>query len=327
MRKGSALFLIVISLSFLSLVGAEAQKPQKIHRIGYLAWDSAVTPAYEAFRRELFRLGYVQGQTIAFEYRFAEGKRGRLPDLAAELVRLKIDVIVTSFGPEIDAAKQATSTIPIVMAGSAGVDPVARGFVASLARPGGNVTGLTNLSGELHGKRLELLKEVSPRISRVAILWPPAVRDQRMKEVETAGQALNIQILSFPGGANEEELERALSAINGDLPHALLVATSRAALDHRARVIDFANKRRLLTMFDQGPFVTTGGLMSYGVDLPDLWRRAAIYVDKILKGAKPADLPVQQPTKFELVINLKTAKALGVKIPAHLLMEADKVIE
>lgn len=306
---------------------AEAQQAGKVYRIGYLAWGSSVTPAYEAFRREILRLGYVEGQTIAFEYRFAEGKRERLPALAAELTRLKVDVIVTSFGPEIRAAKRATSTIPIVMAGGAGVDPVARGFVASLARPGGNVTGLMNLSGELHPKRLELLKKVSPLISRVAILWPPAVRDQGMKEVETTGQALGIQIQSFPGGGRKEELESALSAINQDLPHALLVATSRAALDHRARVIDFANKRQLLTMFDQGLFVTAGGLMSYGVDLRDLHRRTATYVDKILKGRKPADLPVEQPRKFELVINLKAAKTLGLTIPPEVLYRADKIIK
>ena len=306
---------------------ADAQQPGKVYRIGYLAWPSSVKPTYEAFRREIFRLGYVEGETIAFEYRSAEGKRKRLKTLAAELVRLKVDIIVTSFGPEIGAAQRATSTIPIVMAGGAGVDPVTRGWVASLARPGGNVTGVMNMSGELHPKRLELLKEVSPRISRVAILWPPLVQKQRMKEVDTTRQALGIQVKTFPGGGSKKYLESAFSAINKDLPHALLVATSRAALDNRAQVIDFANKRQLLTIFDQGLFVTAGGLMSYGVDFRDLHRRTATYVDKILKGAKPGDLPIEQPRKFELVVNLKRAKKLGFTFPPEVLLQADKVIK
>ena len=316
--------LPTVLLLTVSLIGAQLSR--KIHRIGYLAWPSSVTPSYEAFRREIFRLGYVEGKTIAFEYRSAEGKRKRLKTLAAELVSLKVDVIITSFGPEISAAKRATRTIPIVMAGGAGIDPVPR-FVASLARPGGNVTGVMNLSGELHPKRLELLKEVSPRISRVAILWPPRVQKARMKEVETTARALGIQIQTFPGGGRKKYLESALTAIGNDLPHALIVATSRAALDHRAQVIDFANKRQLLTMFDQGLFATAGGLMSYGVDFRVLHRRTATFVDKILKGAKPAELPVEQPRKFEFVVNLKRAKKMGFAIPPQFLAQADKVIK
>jgi len=325
MNKRIFFFALCVMLLALS-VPVGAQQAGKVYRIGYLAWPSSVKPAYEAIRQEILRLGYVEGQTIAFKYRSAEGKRKRLKALAAELVRLKVDVILTSFGPEISAAKRATSTIPIVMTGGVGIDPVPR-FVASLAKPGGNVTGVMNMSGELHPKRLELLKEVSPRISRVAILWPPRVQKARMKEVETTARALGIQIQTFPGGGRKKYLESALTAIGNDLPHALLVATSRAALDHRAQIIDFANKRQLLTMFDQGLFVTAGGLMSYGVEYRVLHRRTATLVDKILKGVKPPDLPVEQPRKFEFVVNLKTAKKLGFTIPPEVLLQADKVIK
>ncbi len=325
-RRVLVFFCLLPTVLLLTVSLTGAQQARKVHRIGYLAWPSSVTPAYEAFRREIFRLGYVEGQTIAFEVRFAEGKRDRLPALAAELVRLKVDVIVTSAGPAIRAAKRATSTIPIVMLGGAAYNPVAAGLVASLARPGGNMTGLIKLAGQLHGKRLELLKEVSPRLSRVAILWPRGQQKQAMKEVKAVGQALGIQIQSFLIATRLDQLESAFSAINRDLPHALLVATVRAALNHRARVIDFANKRQLLTIFDQSLFVTAGGLMSYGVDHPALYWRAATYVDKILKGAKPADLPIEQPREFKLVINLKTAKQLGLTIPPEVLFRADKVI-
>ena len=321
---------LISSLVFGLLAGplpTEAQQTGKVYRIGYLAWPSSAKPAYDAFRREIFRLGYADGQTIAFESRFAKGKRKRLKALAAELVSLNVDVIVTSFGPAIGAAQRATRTIPIVMAGGAGVDPVKRGWVASLARPGGNMTGVMNMSGELHPKRLELLKEVSPRISRVAILWPPRVQKQRMNEVEATRQALGIQVQTFPGGGGKKYLESTLSAIDKDVPHALLVATSIAALDNPSQIIDFANKRQLLTIFDRDVFVTAGGFMSYGVDFRDLHRRTASYVDKILKGAKPGDLPIEQPRKFEFVINLKTAKALGLTIPPAVLLQATKVIK
>ncbi len=325
--KGKPFCFSLCALLFALSFPVGAQQRGKVYRIGYLAWPSSAKPAYEAFRREIFRLGYADGQTIAFESRFAKGKRKRLKALAAELVSLNVDVIVTSFGPEIGAAQRATRTIPIVMAGGAGVDPVKRGWVASLARPGGNVTGVMNMSGELHPKRLELLKEVSPRISQVAILWPPTVQKQRMNEVEATRPALGIQVQTFPGGGGKKYLESTLSAIDKDLPHALLVATSIAALDNRSQIIDFANKRQLLTIFDQDVFVTAGGLMSYGVDFRDLHRRTASYVDKILKGAKPSDLPIEQPRKFEFVINVKTAKQVGLTIPPNVLLQATKVIK
>ena len=327
--------VLILSISILAtLISgwvnlAEAQQAGKVYRIGYLrlgAGGPTTSSGYMGFRQGMRELGYVEGQNYVLEYR-AERKRERLPEIAAELVRLKVDVIITSAGPAIRAAKRATSTIPIVMLGGSALNPVAAGLVASLARPGGNMTGLIKLAGQLHGKRLELLKEVSPRLSRVAILWPRGQQKQAMKEVKAVGQALGIQIQSFLIATRLDQLESAFSAINRDLPHALLVATVRAALNHRARVIDFTNKRQLLTIFDQSLFVTAGGLMSYGVDHPALYRRAATYVDKILKGAKPADLPIEQPREFKLVINLKTAKQLGITIPPEVLFRATKVIK
>jgi putative ABC transport system substrate-binding protein len=267
----------------------------------------------------------VEGKTIAFDYRFAEGDLNRLPELAAQLVRRKVDVIVGSSPPEIRAAMQATSTIPIVMLGTP-VDPVAAGFAASLARPGGNVTGLTTLSAELHGKRLEILKEVSPRISQVAILWPLPQQKQEINEIERAGQVLGIQIQSFTVGSLDE-LEKAFAAISKQRPNALLVAVSRLIITHRERIIDFAIKRRLPAIYDSHPFFTeSGGLMSYGADWNEMYRRGAVHVDKILKGTKPTDIPVEQAMKIEFVINLKTAKQMGLTIPQWTLMKADRVI-
>jgi putative ABC transport system substrate-binding protein len=267
----------------------------------------------------------VEGKTIAFDYRYAEGNLDRVPELAAQLVRRKVDVIVGISPPEIRAVMQATSTIPIVMLGTP-VDPVAAGFVASLARPGGNVTGLTTLGAELHGKRLELLKEVSPRISRVAILWPLPQQKQEMKEIEHAAQVLKIQIQSFTVGSLDE-LDKAFATISKQRPNALLVAVSRLIITHRKRIIDFAIKRRLPAMYDSNPFfVESGGLMSYGVDWNEMFRRAAVHVDKILTGTKPADIPVEQAMKIELVINLKTATQMGLTIPQWTLMKADRVI-
>ncbi|MBI2179561.1 MAG: ABC transporter substrate-binding protein [Deltaproteobacteria bacterium] len=308
---------------------AEAQQPKKIPRIGGLSQGSSPPAAFlrsGLWRQELAKLGYVEGKTIAFENRFAEEKPDRLPGLAAELVRLKVDVIVAISPPEIRAAKEASSTIPIVMLGTP-VDPVAAGFVASLARPGGNVTGLASLGGELHGKRLELLKEVSPRISLVAILWPRPQQEQQLKEIEPVAQFLGIQIQSFIVGGGLDGLESAFSAISKKRPNALLVAVSRLIMTHRARVIDFATKRRLPAMYDSNIFVEDGGLMSYGVDWTALFRRAAIHVDKILKGTKPADIPVEQPMKFEFIINLKAAKAIGLTIPPNVLVQANQVIK
>ncbi len=243
----------------------------------------------------------------------------------AELVRLKVDVIVTTGNPRaIRAAQRATRTIPIVMGGSA--DPVEAGFVMSLARPGGNITGISNLDWILNGKRLEILKEAFPRISRGAILWPPAVRDQHMKEVETAGQALGIQIQSVVV-RRTNGIESALSAISRERPDGLIVPISSPNIRHRARIAEFTAKRRLPTIYGRSQFVKAGGLMSYGADRQHLFRRVATFVDKILKGAKPADLPVEQPTKFELIINLKAAKQIGFTIPPEVLFRADKVIK
>ncbi len=247
---------------------------------------------------------------------------------AAELVRLKVDIIVTSPAPPVvRAAQRATREIPIVMGGVI-IDPVKAGFVASLARPGANITGLVNLQTELHAKSLELLKEASPRISRVAILWPRGRARRMTKDMEPVGQALGIQILSVVYRGNDSgALENALSAISRGRSDALLCTTSGFTLDHRARIIDFAAKNHMPSIYNRRRFVTDGGLMFYGTDTPDLYRRAAVYVDRILKGDKPADMPVEQPTKFDLVINLKTAKALGIELPASILLRANKVIE
>jgi putative ABC transport system substrate-binding protein len=277
-------------------------------------------------RQGLRELGYVDGQNLVIEYRSAEGKPERRPEMAAELVRLKVDVIVTPGGPGvIRAAEGATRTIPIVIAGFR-VDPVEAGFVVSLARPGGNITGLTNLDEQLHAKRLELLKEAFPRISRVAILWPPDQQKQGMKELDAAGQALGIQIRSLLA-RRLGDVESAFSAISQERPDGLLVGLSRLINRHRAQIVEFTAKRKLPTIYSQRRFVDAGGLMFYGVKVSDLFRRAATYVDKILKGAKPGDLPVERPTKFELVINLKTAKQLGLTIPPEILMRADRVIK
>ncbi len=309
----------------------EAQQAEKVYRIGILDYRGrSITthPRYVAFRQGLRELGYVEGQNYVIEYRSAEGKRERLPDLAAELVRLKVDVIVTGSGTPVNLAAQgATRTIPIVMVG-VNVDPVKAGFVMSLARPGGNITGLTRLDSELHGKRLELLKEVFPRISRVAILWPPGQQKSGMKEVKAGGQALGIQIQSAVYDRRLGCLiECALSAISQERPDGLIVVSSRRIRANRARIIDFAAERRLPTIYASSRFVKAGGLMSYGADRQHLYPRAATYVDKILKGAKPGDLPLERPTKFDLVINLKTAKQLGLTIPPGILLQATKVIK
>jgi len=306
----------------------EAQQPGKVYRIGWLGLlpSPPTDPNHVAFRQKLRELGYVEGENLVLEYRSA-GKPERRFETATELVGLKVDVIVTGAGPGVvRAAKRATRAIPIVMAGVL-VDPAEAGFVASLARPGCNITGLTNLQTELHAKRLELLKEVSPRISRVAILWPRLHEEQGIKEVEAARQALGIQIQSivkewFRVGA----LESAFSAIRRESADALLIATFGLTLDYRAQIIEFPARNRMPATYDESRFVTAGGLMSYGADTPDIYRRAAIYVDRILKDTKPADLPVEQPTKFELVINLKTAKQIGLTISPNVLARANRVI-
>jgi len=309
----------------------EAQDAGKVYRIGYLRFGSGsptTNQRYITFRQGLRELGYVEGQNLVIEYRSAERKRERRPVLAAELVRLKVDVIVTQ-GAEglIRAAQGATRTIPIVIVGFR-VDPVKAGFVMSLARPGGNITGITNFESELHPKRLELLKDAFPQISRVAIIWTPYIQKQRMKAMEAAGQALGLQIQSVLAVPPYEH-ESAFSAISRESPDGLIVGSSGLTLRrrHRARVIEFTAKRRLPTIYHRRRFVKEGGLMSYGVDRKDMVNRVATYVDKILKGAKPADLPVEHPTKFELIINLKTAKKLGLTIPPQFLAIANKVIK
>ncbi len=314
---------------------AEAQQTGKVYRIGYLRFGRGgptTSNMYMGLREGLRELGYVEGQNLVIEYRSAEGKPERRPEIAAEMVRLKVDVIVApGVTPLIRAAQGATRTIPIVMVGVR-VDPVRDGFVKSLARPGGNITGVTNLETELHPKRLELLKEAFPRISRVAIIWPVYQQKRGVKSIEDAAQALGIQLQSVvtqQPGWGLGDLEGHLSAISQEHPDGLLVATAGLTLRRKARmrVIEFTAKRRLPTIYAQRRFVDAGGLMTYGADFQHLYRRAATYVDKILRGAKPADLPVEQPTKFELVINLKTAKKLGLTIPPSILYRADKVIK
>jgi putative tryptophan/tyrosine transport system substrate-binding protein len=317
---------------------AEAQQPGRVYRIGYL---SSGTPSaasdfgLSTFRQRLREIGYVEGQNITVDYRYGELENARLTDLVAELVRRKVDVIVTSPDPpSIRAAQSATRTIPIVMPGVV-VDPLETEFwdkkrraplVVSLSRPGGNITGLSNLASELHGKRLELLKEAFPRISRVAILWPRAQQQkQALKDIEAVKGALRIEIQSLATG-NLEDFERAFSEISQARPDALLIARSQVTLNNRERVIGFATQKRLPTIFAESEFVDAGGLMSYGADTRDLYRRAATYVDKILKGANPGELPIERPTKFEFIISLKTAKQIGLTIPPNVLARADRVI-
>ncbi len=323
---------LISTLVFGLLAGplpTEAEQAGKVHRIGFLDFrlrSTTTDPRLIALQQGLRELGYVEGQNLVLEYRSAKGKKERLPEVAAELVRLKVNVIVTSGSPlTIRAAKRATRTIPIVMPGGS-LDPVEAGFVMSLARPGGNITGLTTLMATLHPKRLELLKEAFPRISRVAIIWPSLHRDQALKDVMAVGQALGIQIQSVIAH-RLDELERAFSAISHEPPEAHLVTSSPRALRHRARVTELAAKTRLPTIYDSPAFVSAGGLMAYGASSADNYRRAAAYVDKILKGAKPADLPIELPRKFDLVINLRTAKALGLTFSPQFLARADKVIK
>jgi len=306
---------------------AEPQQAGKVYRIGYLAGGDR---HYDVFRHRLRELGYVEGQNLVIERRSVSPKGGRLRDRAreplAELVRLKVDVIVITGAPSmIHAAQGATRTIPIVMQ-AALVDPVKAGFVDSLARPGGNLTGLYRLESKLHGKRLQLLKEAFPQISRVAILWGPTHMKHAIKEVEAEAQALGIQIQSLVV-RRMTKLESVLSAISQERSDALLGAASTFVRIYRARIIEFAAKRRLPTIYSSSRNVRAGGLMSYGTNRSDLFRRAAAYVAKILKGAKPADLPIEQARKFDFVINLKTAKALGLTIPPAVLLQATKVIK
>ncbi len=276
----------------------------------------------------LRELGYIEGQNIATEYRYAEGRSDRQPELAAELVRLKVDIIVTAGGGIIQAAKNATNTIPIVMAGSPN-DPVEAGLVESLARPGGNVTGLTNLTRELGGKRLELLKEAVPKLARVAVLYDPAVRvsAHEVKEVlPVAARGLGLTLQPWEV-RSADGFEKVFAALSKQRPDGLFVSGGPLMRDNQKRILGFALKSRLPSVYPQREYVDAGGLMYYGADIADSYRRVAYFVDRILKGAKPTDLPVEQPTKFELVINLKTAKQIGLTIPQSVLYRADKVIK
>jgi ABC-type uncharacterized transport system substrate-binding protein len=329
--KNAGLSSILIAVVLLAVeVIAEAQQPKKVARIGYVSsTDDPKTPgpSIEAFRQGLRDLGYIEGKNILVEYRYAEGMSDRMPSLVAELVQLKVDVVVAAALPAIRAAKQATKTIPIVMVTTQ--DPVAAGLVDSLARPGGNITGLTRLTRDLNGKRLELLKEAVPRISRVGVFVDANMIDRgpAFKDYETVARELKIQLQSLEVRGPNPDFEGALQASAKERVSALITITDALLNRYPKRIADLAIKNRLPSMYEASGWVEAGGLMSYSANDAENFRRAAIYVDKILKGTKPADLPVEQPTKFELVINLKTAKQIGVTIPQSVLFRADKVIK
>jgi putative tryptophan/tyrosine transport system substrate-binding protein len=322
--------LTLCALLLALCASAQAQEPKKVPRIGYLAPGDAAREStrFEAIRLALRELGYIEGQNIAIEYRYAERKIDRAPELAAELVRLKVDIIVVAGDRSVQAAKNATKTIPIVMVGS-GLDPVEAGLVESLARPAGNVTGITNINPELGGKRLELLKEAVPKAARVAVLYDPALPGswRELKEVlPVAAPALGLTIQPREVRA-ADGFERVFAALSKERPDGLYVRGGPLISANQKRVIGFALKSRLPSMYGTREFVDAGGLMYYGADIADSYRRVAYYVDRILKGAKPADLPVEQPTRFEFVINLKTAKQIGSTIPPNVLVRADKVLK
>jgi ABC-type uncharacterized transport system substrate-binding protein len=326
--KSKSLFWLLAILLLISSSSAAAQQPKKIPRIGVLSGSSATTNTgrHEAFRQGLRELGYVEGENVIVEWRWAEGKIANLPALAAELVRLKVAIIVTA-GPQVTyAAKEATSTIPIVMAFDN--DPVGSGHVASLARPGENITGLSTLSPELSGKQLELLKEVIPGLSRVGVLGTSTQPGyaQVAKEIVIAAGALGmkLQILDV---LSSKDIETTFRNASKGSAEAVLVLASAVVAPHRTQVVNLAAKSRLPAIYPYLEYVEAGGLMSYGVQVNDLYRRAASYVDKILKGTKPADLPVEQPKKFEFIVNLKAAKRIGLTIPPNVLVRADKVIK
>ena len=326
-RRDAVLALLALGASPLA---TEGQQRTKISRIGFLSPTSPSDPRMrsllEAFRHELGKLGYVEGQTITIESRWGESKYDRLPGLAAELVLLKVDVIVAVAVPAIRAAKDATSTIPIVMA--VVVDPVATGLVASFARPGGNLTGLSNMAPDLVGKQLEMLKQVVPTASRVAVLWNPenAGNAPQMRAAEVAARTMGVQLQPVEA-RNPDDLDSAFAAMTKQRAGALLVLVDAMLNEHRTRVADLAAKSRLAAVYGLPEHAQAGGLMAYSANRSDMFRRAATYVDKILKGAKPGDLPVEQPATFELVINLKTARTLGLTIPQSLLARADEVIQ
>jgi len=328
MRLGTLGLMVTLAWGILVAPLAAAQQAGKMPRLGILASGSPPPRpggSVETFLHGLRDLGYVEGQNLVIAIRYAEGRPERLPELAADLVRHPVDVLVAAGGtPVALAAKRATTTIPIVMTNVG--DPVEAGLVASLARPGGNLTGLSSMSPDITGKRLELLKEVVPALSRVAVLWNPANPSAalQLQELQTAARALQLQVQALEV-RGPDEFDHAFNAAQG--AGAVVVLGDPMFTQHRTRITALARRSRLPGMYVFRQFVEAGGLMSYGVSLSDLWRRAASYVDKILKGAKPADLPVEQPMKFELVLNLKTAQALGVTLPPHLLVLADQVIQ
>jgi putative tryptophan/tyrosine transport system substrate-binding protein len=334
MKKAGVLSILVVAMLLAVGVMAEAQQPKKVHPIGYL---SNLSPSSESARSEGIRLAlrqrnYIEGQNIAIEFRYAEGRQDRLPELAAELVRLKVDIILVAGEAAVRAAMNASKTIPIVLVG-AGFDPVEAGHVESLARPGGNVTGITNLNRELGGKRLELLKEAVPKVARVAVLYDPAIPPSVLavkEDFPVWAHALKLTVQPWEI-KDADGLEKVFAALNEKRPDGLYVLEAGPLMRaNQKRIVDFALKSRLPSMFGSNRgnvAVEAGGLMYYGVDIEDSYRQVAWYVDRILKGAKPADLPVGQPTKFELVINLKTAKQIGVKIPQKVLGRADNVIK
>jgi putative ABC transport system substrate-binding protein len=305
-----------------------AQQPTKVPRIGYLSPGTSARPpaSFEAFRRGLHDLGYVEGKNIVIKHLFAEGKHDQLPRLAAELVNLKVDLMVVVGGQAAEAARQATNSIPIVF--TLVNDPIEAGLVASLARPGGNITGLSSVSQDLSGKRLELLKEAIPKASRVAVMYDPGdpAKIVEFKETQTAAALLRVQLQALEV-RSPDEFDSAFKAATRAKAGALLVLPTSILISNQKQIAELAVKNRLPTMFAYGQLMEAGGLMSYGPDYTDLNRRAASYVDKILKGSKPADLPVEQPMKFEFVINLKTAKLIGVTIPQSVLYRADRVIK
>ena len=322
--------LVLMVLLMLGVIAApcaaQAQQAGKVPRIGLLDGSSPHPPRWAPLKDRLRELGYVEGQSIVFEPRWAHDKVEKLPDLAVELVALRVDILVTTGTPPAQAAKRATNAIPIVMA--SGADPVGRGLVASLARPGGNVTGVTSVSSELNGKRLELLGAFVPKLARLAVLWdldnPNGPTEVRQTREVAQSLGVRLQVLGVRGA---NEFDGAFSAMARERADALMVMTSARFLSERRRLAELALKHRLPAVFGRRDYADVGGLISYAVSFPDLFRRAAYYVDRILKGAKPADLPVERPTKFELVINRKTAKALGLTIPQPVLLRVDEVIE
>ncbi len=328
-RTIGLLVTLALGLLVAPLAAAAAQLPEKVPRVGYLSPGSSADPArlrrFDAFRQGLRELGYVEGQTIAIESRWAEGTYDRFPDLAADLVRLKVDVIVAVATRASQAAQQATRTIPIVM--SVVIDPLGTGLVASLARPGGNVTGLSMMAPDLVGKQLELLKEVIPKVSQVALLWNPAnpASVSQLREAEAAARALGVRLQPLEARA-PQEIDSAFVAMTRARAGALVVLADAIFVNQGRQIVELAAERRLPAVYPQREFADAGGLLVYSSNPLDLERRAAVYVDKILKGAKPGDLPVEQPTTFQLVIILKTAQALGLTIPPSLLFQADEVI-